>query len=197
MAGGMAGGAAAGPPGIALMVASAAFQGFTAMKAANAAARADEENARRAEMGGAYAEDDIRRRERALSGDAIVAESANGVSIGSGSALDLLEQNALSREYEVLSRRYESGTQAAAYRTQARQEKRAGRYAMFGSLFGAGAQAVTGISDMQSAGVLSAASGRLRAAQLPGGQQLPIPAHLNDPASSGGYVPFGSGNWGW
>jgi hypothetical protein len=164
--------------GMGLMAASQLYQGRTEQNALNADAGVDIENARRAELDGELAAEDSRRRERALSGDAIAALGANGVAIGSGSALDLLHQNAVEREYEILNRRYAAGGEAASLRISAGQKRKAAKSALFGGLLRAGATALTGIGEMRNAREERDANARTRAAQLPGGQQLPIPRAL-------------------
>ncbi|HEV2746411.1 MAG TPA: hypothetical protein VGW34_03825 [Allosphingosinicella sp.] len=167
------------PLSIGLMVASSLMQGVAEQDALDAGAAADLENARRAELGGALEEEAVRRRERAVSGEAIAALAGNGVAIGTGSALDLVRQNAIEREYDVLNRRYAAGSEAASLRTAAAQKKEAGRFALFGGVLRAGAAALTGIGEARNGAAIAEAEARRRAAQLPGGQQLPVPNSLS------------------
>jgi hypothetical protein len=173
--------AAAAPIGIGLMVAASIAEGVGQMKADNAAAKGDKANAHAAEMAGAFEAAGIQRKERALSGEAVAAMAGNGVAIGTGSALDLLRQNAVDREMDILTARYNAGSQAAAYRDRAKQEKTAGKFALFGGVLRAGAQALTGFSQMQGASALAGSNAALQAAQLPGGQALPIPSGFTGP----------------
>jgi hypothetical protein len=171
-------GAAAAPIAIGLTVASSLFEGYGQMKADNAAAKADLANAHNAEMQGAFEIEAIRRKERAVSGEAVAAMAGNGVSIGTGSALDLLRQNAVDREMDILGTRYNAVSQANSYRERAKQEKRAGKFALFGGVLRAGASALTGVSSLQTANAVSASNSMLRGVQAGGGQALPIPAGL-------------------
>lgn len=157
----------ADPISMGLMVASSIFKGVTEHNALNADAKVDDENARRSVLDGALQGEEIRRQERAVSGEAVAAMGANGVAIGTGSALDLLRQNAVEREYDVLNKRYAAGTQADAYRAQAKQKRKAGTFALFGGLLNAGSAALT-------QGASSGAAAKVNAAQV-GGMALPTP----------------------
>lgn len=170
---------AAGPVGLGLMVASQLFQGAQQAQGLNQQAGVDDVNAQRTLTQGAYEEDAVRRQERAVSGEAISAEAANGVSVGTGSSLDLLYQNAREREYAVLVKRYDAGSQAAALQQKAAQERGAAKGALFGGLLRAGAAAVTGMGDLGNAGKIAGATGRLQSAQLPGGSAMPLPGGPN------------------
>lgn len=184
---------AGGPIGIGLMAASSIMGAVGEHGQLKAGARVDGENARLAELGGAFEEEGIRRRERALSGDAVAALAGSGAQVGTGSALDLLFQNSVEREYEVLSRRYEAGSEAAGLRQQAAQKRKAAKGALFGGLLRAGAQAVTGISEMKDSARLSAAAKRSRT--LPGGQTLPMPANVKAGGYPWGNSPGPFGGW--
>jgi hypothetical protein len=128
----------------------------------------DEENARQSLLQGALAETAVRHQERAVSGEAIVAMADNGVAIGSGSALDLLHQNAFNREMAVLNARYGAAGEAYKYKVKAEDERAAGRYAILGSVLSAATQTLTGMRQ-------DARTGRIAQAQrdFPGGMQLP------------------------
>ncbi|HEX8400524.1 MAG TPA: hypothetical protein VF628_02345 [Allosphingosinicella sp.] len=171
-------GAVAPIAAVAMTVGSSVMGAAGEKSAYDAGARADLENARRTELDGALAEEAIRRQGRAVQGEAIAALGANGGRIGTGSALDLLWQNQVEIEYDVLNRRYSASSEATSLRAAAAQKKKAGKFALIGGLMRAGAQALTGIGDVQNAAASAATSARLRTARLPGGQSLPIPAAL-------------------
>jgi hypothetical protein len=186
--------AVAAPVAIGLMAASSLYEGYSQSRELKAGARADDETARRTELAGAFEEDAVRRRERAVSGEAISALAANGVEVGTGSALDLLMQNAVEREYEVLARRYSAGSEADSLRAQARGKRKAAKGALFGGVLRAGAQALSGYGGMQNAAAVAGASGRMRAAQM-GGQKLPMPSNLVDPGPEQRRRDVEAGRW--
>lgn len=127
-----------------------------------------DESARQSLLQGALQESEIRRQERAVSGEAIVAEAGNGVAIGSGSALDLLQQNAVNREMAVLNARYGAGVEAYGYRLKAADARSAGTRALIGSVIGAGTSVLTGMQqDARTQKLIDAQK------QFPGGMQLP------------------------
>lgn len=163
---------------IAVMAASQLYSGFTEMQGLNAGAKANRENARRAEMEGEYQALDVAQRERAVSGAAIAALGASGARVGTGSAADLIRQNAINREADILAVRYRAQSEADALRAQARQQKKAGRYALIGGVLRAGAAAVSEYRDYKRDEAMAEAADRRRRAELPGGQQLPMPRSL-------------------
>lgn len=167
---------AAAPVAIGLMVASQLAQGVSQHNALQAQAGVDRENARLTETQGEISAEEAARRARAVQGESIAALAGNGVALGTGSALDLLRQNAIEAETDILNRRYEAAGRAASLRTDANQKKAAARGALFGGVLRAGAAALTGMQDMGNADALDASSASLRAAQLqyPGGQRLPM-----------------------
>ncbi|MGF7151325.1 hypothetical protein FHS96_004988 [Sphingomonas zeicaulis] len=171
-------GAAAGPIGMGLQVIGTLYGAVSQYQGLRQQAATDRENARLSELEGAQQESDIRREERAVSGDAIAAMGANGLRVGTGSALALLEQNAIERETAVLNARYGAARQALALREQARAKKKAAGDALFTGILSAGAQALTGMSSASASADVSAAAGNVRAAQLPAlpGQSMPLPS---------------------
>jgi hypothetical protein len=164
----------ADPVSMGLMVAASIFQGAQQSHQLNQAANADDVDAQRTLTQGAFEQEAIRRQERATSGEAIAAEAADGVSVGTGSALDLLFQNAREREYAVLVKRYSAGSQADSLYKKANQERSAAKGAMFGGLLRAGAQALTGVGEMNNASDLYKA----QMGGLPGGSKMPLPGGI-------------------
>lgn len=151
---------------IGMMVASQVFQGVTQDQAAHQAAQVDDANAQRTELIGALQGQQVRDQARAVQGEAISALAADGVSVGTGSALDLLHQNAKAAEMEILNRQYSAESQAQTYRVRAASERAAGTAALFGGILRAGAQAVT-------------MGARMNPTTAPGGQSMPIPLPLS------------------
>jgi hypothetical protein len=173
--------------GLGMMVAGQMLGAIGESEGLAAGAAADSENARRALMEGAAETEALARAGRATQGEAIAALGANGAGIGTGSALDLIVQNQIEIEHTILNRRYGAATEAQGLAASAAGKRRASRFALFGGALRAGAAALTGTdSGRGDAAAVSDAQARLRAARLPGGQQLPIPSHLL-PMPRGGY----------
>lgn len=160
--------AGADPVSMAIQAAISLAQGLATDAAYRRQATRYDENARLSLLQGALDETAIRRQERAVSGEAIVAQADAGVAIGSGSALDLLQQSAVNREMAVLNARYGAANQAYGYRVKAADARVAGKLAITGSLNGIGTQILT---ETRS----NAREDRLLQAQrdYPGGMQLP------------------------
>ena len=156
--------------GLGLSVASKVASGIAEHGQLRASARADDENARLAELDGARQVEQTRRDARASDGAALVAQAMNGGGVGGGSALDLLEQSAKEREFAILNTRYQADGQARGLQLQAKQKRSAATGALIGGLLGAGAQALTGISQMRDAGAVRSARGALS-----GGSTMPVP----------------------
>lgn len=161
---------------IAVQAGSSIFEGVSESKQLTASAKVDRENARLTELQGAFETEDIRRRARAVQGEALVAVTGMGNAADSQSAQDLIFQNQLEAEYAVLSTRYSAQTEAHGLRVQAAQKKRAARNAVIGGVMRAGAAAITGLAGMKAGGAEQAALDRRANAFFPGGQRLPMPA---------------------
>jgi hypothetical protein len=170
-----------------MMAFQSVFSGVAQANADKGAAAADLENARLSELQGAFNVADIRRRGRAVQGEAVAALAEGGASVGDGgSARDLIYQNALDIELAAMNARYSAAGEARGYRSKAAQEKQAARNALIGGFLGAGAAAVTGISNARSQAREDAAYRARYNAFFPGGQQLPVP-----PSFSTGQGPYG------
>lgn len=183
----------AAAPGIStgLQAATSVFEGFSQANALEGSAAVDQENARLAELEGALATADIRRRGRATQGEAAAALAEGGGQIGSGSASDLLLQNALEIEWAVLSTRFGAQSEARGHMMQAGLKKQAAKHAIIGGFLRAGAAAVTGVEKAMGAKAEGDARQRRNEAYFPGAQQLPLPAgpiHAPNP-----FMPYGMG----
>lgn len=156
--------------GLGLSVASKAIGAISESSQLRAGARADDENARLAELDGSREVEATRRAARASDGAALVGQAMNGTAGGGGSALDLLEQSAVEREFSILNTRYQADGEAQSLQIKANQKRSAAKGVLIGGLLGAGAQALTGISNMKDAAAM-------RAAKTPdyGGSRMPIP----------------------
>lgn len=160
---------------IILMAGTQLASGFMESQALKRGAKVDEENARLTQLEGAYQTEDIRRAARATQGEAIAALADNGVSVGDGSAQDLLFQNQLEAEYQVLSTRYGADREAYSQRMAGYAKRGQARSAMIGGVLRAGAAAITGFSNMKDNQAEAAAMQRRQEAYFPGGQRLPMP----------------------
>lgn len=158
-----------------LQAGTAMFEGVSQSNADRGAAAMDDENARLAELQGALDTDSIKRRGRAVQGEAIAALGADGGDISGGSAQDLIYQNSLSIEYAALSARYNAANEARGYRFRAGQERQSARNAIIGGVLRAGAAAVTGIQQKQDRAREDAAYQSRYDAYFPGGQYMPVP----------------------
>lgn len=154
---------------------AAMFSGVAQNNALLGAADADMENARLSELQGALNVEDIRRRGRATQGEAIAALAENGGGVEGGSARDLIYQNSLEIEYAAMSARYGAAGEARGYRFKAAQDRQAARSALIGGILGAGAAAVTGVTNARNQSREDAAYAARANAYFPGGQRLPMP----------------------
>lgn len=178
-------GAAAGPAAIGLQVAGSIMSAIQEQRAYGAAARMDRYNAHSELLQGALNEEDLRRRGRAVQGEAMSALAADGGSVEGGSARDLIYQNALEIEYAAKTARYTAAEKALPYSFRSTQEKLAGKNALIGGLMRAGAQALSGMSGQAN-------SAALQNAYFPGGQSLPMPPPApgySTPPYAGGHGP--------
>jgi hypothetical protein len=165
---------------------SAMFQGVAQNNAYRSAAAADDQNAKSAELQGALDIADIKRRGRAVQGEAISALAEGGGSIAGGSAQDLIYQNSLEIEFAALNAKFTAAGEARGYRFRAKQERQAGKNALIGGILGAGAAAVTGVSNARGASSEDAAYQDRYNAYFPGGQRLPMPPPPPSYSRSGG-----------
>lgn len=141
-------------------------------------AAVDEENARLSLLQGAVDSEDIRRRGRAVQGEAISSLAQGGGDVSGMSARDLIFQNSLEIEYASMNARYSAGQQARADQFKAAQARSAARSAMVGGILRAGAAAISGASQAMD-------NQTMHNAYFPGGQRLPMPSYA--PSSYTGY----------
>lgn len=145
-------GAAAPIAAVALAVGGSLYSSFSQAGQLDSQARIERENARLAELQGAYREQDIRRDERLSAGEAIAAMGSNGIQLGTGSALDTLWQSAYERELAVVNARFGAAQEARSHRLQAKQLKKQASATRIGGLFRAGAAALSGMGEIQGMG---------------------------------------------
>ncbi|MFY9350664.1 MAG: hypothetical protein WBL20_07735 [Sphingobium sp.] len=135
---------------IALQAAGTVMSAADEASALRRSARVDKENARRTELQGEIDALQTIRDERAASGMAISAMASSGFAVGTGSAADLIRQNALERETEILNIRYQANQEATGLRQQAADKKRAARSAMIGGIMKATVQVLQGANGMNT-----------------------------------------------
>lgn len=114
----------------------------------------DRENARRTELQGEFQVLQSIRDERAVSGEAIAAMAGSGFALGTGSAADLIRQNAIEREMEIGNIRYQASGEAANLRQSADDKRRAAKSVMIGGVMTAIGAGVTGTTKRAAEGVL-------------------------------------------
>lgn len=158
----------AAPLALGLQLAGGIYGAVNQSDALRAQARTDEANATLAEADGARQIGDLRRKARATQGEAMAALGMNGTAIGTGSALDLITQNAVEAEWDVLNARYAAGRQADVLRQEAAGKRSEAKAALWGGLIGAGAQALGGYAQMRQQGRVIAAGTAGRMPRAPG-----------------------------
>lgn len=131
----------ADPISAGLMVASSLLGGFEERRQLNAQAAVSDENGRLSELAGEQQIQQTRRDERALAGEAIAAMAESGFALGTGTALDLIQQSALQREIEIGNVRAQAQGEAYNHRMAAYDARKAGKAAMLKGFIGSGAAA--------------------------------------------------------
>lgn len=160
---------------------SAMFGAMSEASADRASAAVNQENARLDLLQGALNSEDIRRRGRAVQGEAISALAAGGGDVSGMSAQDLIFQNSLEMEYASMNAKYSAGQAARGDLAKAAADKAAARSAIIGGVFRAGGALLMGAQQA------SDNSARYNA-YFPGGQKLPMPTAYSAPPS---YAPSG------
>lgn len=157
--------AVAAPVALGLMAAGQLYSGFSQADQLGDNAAILKENARRTELTGALDEAQVARDARAASGEAIAQQGAAGIELGTGSALEMLRQNAINAEFDKLTIRNRAAGEAAGMRSQAKQLKKQATATMIGSVISAGSSVLMGASMLgPGAGAGAAAGGSAAAA---------------------------------
>jgi len=126
-----------------------------------------DENARLALLQGEQEIAQTRREERRLSGESIAALAGSGGLVGTGSALDIIRQNAIEREVEVGNIRALRQREAQDYRTAASDRRRAGDAALTRGAFEAVGTIGAAVVDGGTRKKVSNQMRRERASRLP------------------------------
>ena len=104
--------------------------GINAQKTANYNAAVNEAQGVQATQTAAETETRQRNQFRYFQGSQIAAEGSNGFEVGSGSALDVMTDSAISAERDALDIRYRGASQTQALNTEAGFQRRQGRLAL-------------------------------------------------------------------
>lgn len=131
----------------ALAIAGPLISGIGGKMAGDANAKRLTEAARDEQLSGLA--DRTRQREelRSAIGEQLAAQVSNGLEGGTGTALDALRQSQIEGALDALELRRQSEMRARALRTQAKDAKRAGNFALLEGVIGAGASAFKQKSD--------------------------------------------------
>lgn len=151
--------AVAAPIALGLMAAGQLYGAVSQADQMRDNARILKENARRTELTGALDELQIAREARAASGEAIAQQGASGVELGTGSALEMLRQNAINAEYDKLNVRYRAAGEAGNLRSQAKQLRKQATATLIGGAISAGASVLMGSSMLGGGGAAGSAAG--------------------------------------
>jgi len=148
-AGAAIGGVSSGAAGLGSTLLSAGgslLEGVASQRAADYNAKVANIQARQSAEQGALAASEVSRQlNQRLAGGR--AAAANSGFENSGSVKDLLKQVERSGNMDMLTAVYDGRTRAAAARSSANTQKAAGSSALWGGVLGAGAQAMSGMSD--------------------------------------------------
>lgn len=166
---------AAALPFIALAVTAGGqvMQGVEAKNGAYAQAKVDDENARLSILGGEQDAWSSRLEERRATGEMIAGQGGSGVEMGSGTAGDLVAENAYQRELEILGIRTKAVRQANNYIQAGNDKRKAGRSAMTQALFGAVAGALQGASNIRAQRISGNNAAAVRGAEAASSYQVP------------------------
>jgi hypothetical protein len=133
----------AGAAFMAVQVVGSVLGGFMEGDALDRQAGVHDENARLALLSGEEQAALSYRDERQVSGEAMAAIGQSGVAVGTGSAAELIHQNAISREVEIANIRNRARGEARNHKIAAGDSRRAATAARIGGIFG-GASAALG-----------------------------------------------------
>ncbi|MBD3732510.1 MAG: hypothetical protein IE934_07335 [Sphingopyxis sp.] len=151
---------------IGAMAAGQLYSGISQASQLNSNANATRENARRTELQGALDELQVAREARAAQGEAIAMQGASGIELGTGSALEMLRQNAINAEYDKLNIRNRAAGEASNLRRQAKQMKQQATGTLISTGLSVGSSILMGASSLggSSAGGAAGAGGSASAA---------------------------------
>ncbi len=129
--------------------ATAVFKGVTGSETAHDNQQIAKTMGRREAAVGALKAEQLRRRNRLLTGRQVASFGSSGVDL-SGSPLDLMASDAQQAELDALNAQYEGMAKRSYYNTEANQYAQQGKQAWAGSLLGGAAQMFGFKSDVGS-----------------------------------------------
>lgn len=174
----------AAPVALGVMALGQVVGGIQQKNAAYASARVDEENGRRSILSGEYEGAQLLRDERAMAGEMMVSQGANGGVALAGSNWGMIAESAYQRERDIASLRQRAAGEASNFRESAREKRAAGRGALVSGLFSAASTAIAAAADIRAQRMSSQMSATRRATQRSGyGAQ-----------SSGGFIAKAAAN---
>ena len=106
------------------------MQGVAGYRAGKYNAKVDENSAVAAQQQGAADEEKVASDARYAAGEAIAAQGASGLQIGTGTALDVLRENAINAGLDQLRIRTHAESARRGYVAKAAQDRAAGRDAL-------------------------------------------------------------------
>jgi hypothetical protein len=170
--------AALAPIGIGLMAGGQVLGGIAGLQSANANARAAEAEGDMLLRDGVATAERVRNQARMVQGEAVAAQGASGFQLGTGSAIDVLLENAINAEVDIMTARTRGENARAAKRTEAANMRAAGRMALVQGLIGAAASVGMGAASGAFGGGGAAAAptssgGLLAPAAVGGGTGIP------------------------
>lgn len=143
-------------------------QGAEAKHAAYAQSEVDFENARLTTLEGEQTAWQSRLDERRSTGEMIAGMAGAGFEMGSGTAVDLIAENAYQRELEILGVRTKAVREANNYIQQGNDRRKAGRAAQRQAIFGAVATALQGASSFRASQISGGNASAIRGAEAAG-----------------------------
>jgi len=127
----------------ALAVAGSVVKGVAGYEAGAYNRAASRNEARNAMMEGAAQEARIREAARMAMGEQVAAQGSNGFQIGSGSALDALQQSAINATMDALEARRQAASKARSLRASGNVAYAEGTNSLVQNLIGAGSKAAS------------------------------------------------------
>lgn len=131
----------------ALAIAGPLVGGIAGKMAGDSNAKRLREQARDEDLSGLEERNRLRDDVRSAIGEQLAAQVSNGLEGGTGTALDALRQSQIEGALDALELRRQSMMKARSLRTQARDAKRAGNFALLEGVLGAGSAAFKQKSD--------------------------------------------------
>ena len=150
-----------------LQVAGSLLNGMSENAAAKSEAATLDENGRLVLLAGEQEATQTAREERQVSGEAIAALAGNGVMVGTGSAADIIQQNAVEREVEIGNIRARARAEDRNYRQAANDRRYAGRQALIGSVFEAAGTVLSYGMNQDTQGKLDSQAAKERSSRAP------------------------------